>query len=70
MLWGIGGLTWLIVAAFLVVPALIVSVVLIVSHLDAFEASFSSTANVNCPHCGGDTPPRRRVCRHCGGELQ
>ncbi len=66
---GIGGIGWLLVAI-LAVPAIIVAVVVIVSHLDSFETSFHSTANVNCPHCGGDTPPRRKICRHCGGELQ
>lgn len=69
MPFGIGGIGWLLIAL-LTVAMIVGGIVLIISHLDAFETSFSSTANVNCPHCGGETPPRRKVCRHCGGELQ
>jgi hypothetical protein len=54
----------------LVIPAVIGAIVLVVSHLDSFETDFSGTANVSCPRCHQDTPPRRKVCRHCGAELQ
>jgi ribosomal protein L40E len=65
-----GGWGWVLIVGILSVPAIVVAVILMISHLDSFDMNFDRTANVSCPHCGGETPPRRRVCRHCGGELQ
>jgi hypothetical protein len=62
--------TWLWLVALLIVPALVIGSVLVISHLDAFETDFSRTGNIVCPHCQRETPPRRKVCRHCGHELQ
>ena len=44
-----------------------------VSSMDQLEGAaplLDKPATLNCYHCGKETPSNRKICRHCGGELQ
>lgn len=44
-----------------------------VSSMDQIEGSapfFEKDASLTCYHCGKETIANRKMCRHCGHELQ
>ena len=55
----------------LAIPLVILLITFLVSLADKAESSpLSPTASLNCYHCGLETESSRKLCRHCGGELQ